>query len=405
MLGRLQLFTQACTPATGVDVLALAAVSNPPAGQIQSDLRLVKLDVGEVGGYQWGYVSKPGTYSLFIPPSFEFAVFSEDDLTHPLASVGPIAIAELASEIQPLLKEHGMVPKGEVHVTRKPFFVRVRASVEGGTGDCQLGVLQHRGDSPATAIILTPHLIVDPQLPSGQKLGMDDKCWFRADISKKFDELPYASTFLLRNPEMVIAQVILRDAATKPVPALNISPSAAPEISTLATAASGTFFLTLARSSTTDTKFTMQWQSPLSFLRLQEAISLHIDDEAGPDWPGEDELELGLALDSEPLLSDAWDNADAGEDWPDLRKKVRGAVTTKLNALVSDVAFDTALTVEVLKTDGISAHGSAAEFIDPLKPSDLEIEVRKTVVTITDPFGDGKVTFSCTISKFPSGLA
>lgn len=405
LLGRLQLFTKACTPATGVDVLALTPVSVPVAGPAQSPLRIAELKVGQVGGYQWAYVSKPGTFSLFLPPNFELAVFSEEDLTHPVASVGSIASAELSPEVQAHLKERGMVPKGEVHVTRKPSFVRVRSTTEGGTGDCPLAILEHRGDTPATAISLTPNLVVDPQLPSGQKLGADDKCWFKAEISKKFDELPYTSTFMLRNPDQKIAQVVLRDAATNPIPGLIISPSAAPEIPTLATAASGTFFLTLARHAITDTKFTMEWQSPLSFLRLNDAISLHVDDEAGSDWPGEDELELGLAIDSELLLTDDWDNADAGEDWPDLSKKIRDAVTTKLKALVSDIAFDSAITVEILKTDGISAHGSAANFIDPLKPNDMEVEVRQTVVTISDPLDDGQVTFSCTISKFPSGQA
>jgi endonuclease/exonuclease/phosphatase family metal-dependent hydrolase len=404
LLGRLQLFTKACTPATAVDVLALTPVTLP-TGQSQSELRIVELNVGQLGGYQWGYVGKPGTYSLFLPPDFELAVFSEDDLTHPLASIGTIAIAELSAALQAHLQEQGMVPKGAVHVSRKPFFVRVRSSTESGTGSCPLAILQHRGESPATAIILTPHLVVDPQLPSGQKLGADDKCWFRADISKKFDELAYTSTFMLRNPEQKIAQVILRDAATKPITPQIISPSAAEQIPTLATATSGTFFLTLARNSITDTKFTMEWQSPLTFLRLKEAISLRVDDETGSDWPGEDELELGLALDNEPLLSDAWDNADAGEDWPDLPKKIRDTVTAKLNALVSDIAFDTAISVEVLKTDGIAAHGSAVEFIDPLKPSDNETEVRKAFITVTDPLGDGKLSFSCTISKFPSGQA
>lgn len=405
LLGRLQLFTKACTPATGVDVLALTPVSVPAAGPAQSPLRIVELTVGQLGGLQWAYVSKPGTFSLFLPPNFELAVFSEEDLTHPLAPVGSIAAAELSPEIQAHLKERGMVPKGEVHVARRPFFVRVRASTESITGACPLAVLEHRGDTPATAIILTPNLVVDPQLPSGQKLGADDKCWFRADIPKKFDELAYTSTFLLRNPDQKLAQVILRDAATNPVPGLIITPSAAEEIPTLANAASGTFFLTLARHSITDTKFTMEWQSPLSFLRLNEAISLHVDDETGPDWPGEDELELGLGLDMEPLVSDDWDDADTGEDWPDLAKKIRDAVTSKLKALVSDIAFDSAISVEVLKTDGISAHGSAVGFIDPLKPNDMEIEVRKTVVTVTDPLGDGKLTFTCTISKFPSGQA
>ncbi len=402
LLGRIQLFSKASTPASAVDVLSLTPVSAPPAGEVQSELRVAGLTIAQEGGYQWAYVSREGTYSFFLTPSFELAVFGEQDFTREIAPAGSIAVAQLGIELQPQFDRRGFVPNGQVVVSRTPFFVRVRARTESGTGPCPLGVLTHRGESQSTAIILTPHLQVNPDLPSGQRLGKTDLCWFRADLPEKFDGTAYTSTFVLRNPATVAATVTARDAAGKAIPPVP-GPSSAEQILTNITTEGAPHFLTLARTSLTDTKFTMEWQSPLTFLRLQEPITLHVDDETGADWPGEDELELELTVDQEPLLSDDWDDADTGEDWPDLARKVRDAVTSKLSALASDIAFDSGILVSVLKTDGISAHGSASGVIDPLRAHDGETEVRKATITISDPVSDGQVTFACTLSKFPSG--
>jgi hypothetical protein len=298
----------------------------------------------------------------------------------------------------------GFVPKGRTYATRTPFFVRLRWKDETSTGPCPLGILEHRGESAATAIILLPNLEVDPQLPYGQKLGQDDVCWFRASISPKFDAKPYTSTFLLRNAASVVANLTLLDEAQDVVPGIPTPPNG-PEMKTELTEPLGNYFLTLGRSALTDTKFTMEWQSPLSYLRLTEPIELKIDNETGPDWPGADELRLNLGIDDEPLVSETWDDADTGESWPDLSKKIRDAVLTKLQMLVSDISFSDSLGMDVLKLDGLSAHGSAAGFIQHLHKYDKELEVRTEALTISDTFGDGQLTFKCTIAKFPSGQA
>ena len=83
-------------------------------------------------------------------------------------------------------------------VSRTPFFMRVRSKTETGTGPCKVAIVTHRGDTQATAIVLLPHVEVDPQLPAGQTLGDDDRCWFRADIPGKFDGQPHTAIFHLQ---------------------------------------------------------------------------------------------------------------------------------------------------------------------------------------------------------------
>jgi len=65
--------------------------------------------------------------------------------------------------------------------------------------------------------------------------------------------------------------------------------------------------------------------------------------------------------------------------------------------------FSSEITVTALKLDGIAAHGSASDFITGLNEFDKDTEIRKVSLTISDPAGDGRITFGCTLSKFPAG--
>lgn len=63
--------------------------------------------------------------------------------------------------------------------------------------------MRHRGESPATALILHPHATIDPGLPAGQKLGTADQCFFKATREDRFTGTPYDDHFELRNPGLV----------------------------------------------------------------------------------------------------------------------------------------------------------------------------------------------------------
>lgn len=398
----IQLFSANCTPATAVDFLALMPVSIGPSTKMQSQARITTVNVQNEGALQWLYVSRPGTYSLYNAVGFEVAAFSEDDLTHPLARLDSISTADLPPDVGAVLDRGGLVKKGVVIVSRTPFFMRVRSKTETGTGPCKVAIVTHRGDTQATAIVLLPHVEVDPQLPAGQTLGDDDRCWFRADIPGKFDGQPHTATFHLRNRAKVAASLAVMDEALGP---LNSPPgSMDPDIAAPVTTAGETIFITLRRAALTDTQFTMLWQSQLTFLLLDKPLNFHIDDETGPDAIGSDTLRLDLTVDAEHLFTDTWDDADTGEDWPDLPKKLRDVATTKNGGSpASDIAFTGQITVVVMKLDGIAAHGSVVDFISGLNDFDKDVETRKVSLTISDPAGDGGVTFGCTLSKFEAG--
>ena len=158
-------------------------------------------------------------------------------------------------------------------------------------------------------------------------------------------------------------------------------------------------FLVLQRSSVADVSFSVFWDSPLSFVRLDESFRLHVDDETGPDWWGADEFEMDVDIDTDNVFSGSWDDADAGEDWPGLAGAVNDSVR-KRQGQGEWAAFTDAISFDLLKTDGLSAHGSIAGVIRALDPTDREVEVRTAAIVVADSESDGHVTCYATLSKF-----
>ena len=161
-----------------------------------------------------------------------------------------------------------------------------------------------------------------------------------------------------------------------------------------------TVFIILRRDFVNDTKFAMLWDSPLNFLRLDESLRLHIDDETGPDWLGEDEFELQVTVDGESVYYDTWDDADAGEDWPDLARAIRDSARSR-QGQDKWIAFTSDITWDILKTDGIAAHGSEIGIIHALDSSDADQKSRTSAIVISAGDSDGKVTAYVSLSKFP----
>jgi len=406
LLSRVQRLSANCTPATAIDLLALTPISTGTApGHVQSEVRISNVNIQDPGACQWGFVAEPGTYSLFHTANLEATFFSDDDFTHPLLRLDQISMSDLPEGFKIALTQHNpFFPKADMVVSRTPFFIRVRGNVDTFTGPGALGLVKHRGESQATAIVLSPNIQIDPGLPAGQTLGDDDRCWFRAEIPGKFDGGEHTATFLLRNRAGVKTVLFAFDGAGNDrVPAVT---STKPQ-SDIAVATTGEqVFIVLKRPTISDVLFTMEWQSVLCFLRLDEPIVLHVDDETGPDWIGSDSLEFTMAVDNELLLTDSWDDADSDEDWPDLPKRVRENAVSKAppgTIRVADISFSSDLAFSLLKTDGISATGSVGKVIERLKEKDPDTAQRKASFTVLGDVTDGQVTFSCTLSKFPSG--
>ena len=107
-----------------------------------------------------------------------------------------------------------------------------------------------------------------------------------------------------------------------------------------------------------------------------------------------------MTVDGESVYYDSWDDADAGEDWPNLAAQ---SATAQRSRQGQDkwIAFTGDITWDILKTDGLAAHGSEIGIIRALGASDKDQESRTAAITITGGDSDGKVTAYVTLSKFP----
>jgi hypothetical protein len=386
-----------CAPALAVDLLALDAINK---NQPESSVWILQTNFRDEDMFHWTYISEPGTYSIFTSAAIEAAAFRRTDFSHALAPTDMLSMAELPGSIQTAItqREQRLVDKGAIYSWRDPFFIRLSGVSTSFMGSAPYVIARHRGDSPATALILHKHLAVDPGLPSGQKLGTTDECFFKAVRQDKFTGDPYVDHFQLRNANRVGASLELRDAAQ--MPQAKDSGSAA-QLEVTRNAAAEIIFLVLRRSNFNDTHFSVFWDSPLTYANLGESFRLHVDDETGPDWLGADEFELDVQIDGDNVFSDSWDDADAGEDWPSLAKSIRDSVQARQGqgnwaAFTGEIAFVT------LKTDGISAHGSALGLIRALDPTDRDVESRTASIKVSDPAGDGHLTAYASLSKFPT---
>jgi hypothetical protein len=384
-----------CAPALAVDLLTIDPVNkNKP----ESSLWILKTNFRDEDMLHWIYISEPGTFSIFTSAAIEAAAFRRTDFSHPLEPTDMLSMAELLGSLQTLIgREQQLVDKGKIFSWREPFFIQIRGVSTSFLGNASYAIIRHRGDSPATALILHPHFAVDPGLPLGQKLGTTDECFFKAIRQDKFTADAYLDRFQLRNANQVDATLELRDAAQ--VLQTKVSGSDA-QLNLTRNAAAEQIFLVLLRSNVNDVHFSLFWDSPLTYVNLDESLRLHVDDETGPDWLGADEFDLDVDIDGDNVFSDSWDDADAGEDWPSLAQSIHNSVHArqgqgKWAAFTDDIIFS------LLKTDGISAHGSAVGVIRALDPTDRDIENRNASIKISDPAGDGHLTAYTSLSKFP----
>lgn len=391
-----------CTPGLAVELLALDPINKTKP---ESSVWVLHTDFRDEDMFHWIYInvdpkkSEAGTFSIFTGVDIEAAAFRRTDFTHALAPADTISTSELPDNVQNAINERAkVVSKGSVFSWREPFFIRLRGVSTSFRGNAPYAIVRHRGDSHATAFILHPHLTVDPGLPQGQKLGITDECFFKAFREDKFTSETYEDHFELRNPARVSASLELQNAAEVSQPEgvsgsdalLKVTRNGSKEI----------IYLVLLRTNVNDVEFGVFWDSPLTFVRLDESFRLHVDDETGSDWPGEDEYDLGVGIDGESVYSNSWDDADSGEDWPSLAKDVHDNVQAS-HGQGNWAAFTGEITYSLLKTDGTFAHGSEAGIIRALDPSDHDVEERTASITVSDSISDGHITTHASLSKFP----
>jgi hypothetical protein len=402
LLAHLHRLSPHCSPSTAVELL-----KSPPAnpGGTGSKVWLQATDFRDADMYHWVYIDSAGTYSVFTNPLVEVAAFRRSDLTHELKPTGILRTSELPAAVlshlqgSPVVRPPHLADQGTVFSWREPFFLRIRGVSPQFVGQAPFAIVQHAGESAETALVLHPHLAVNPGLPQGQKLGTADECWFRADRPERFSRSPYDDRFVLANPARADVRVELRDAARVPRDWDSTGGDAA-ELELHRVAGAETIFLVLTRADVNQVGFSLTWDSPVSYLML-ESIDLAIIDEVGPDWPGADELELTVTIDGESVYSNSWDEADTGNDWPDLAQDIRSAVVAKVGTPVLWAAFTDGIMFSVIKTDGLFAHGSVVGTLTPLTAADGDVVPRSYELTISDPAGDGAIVVSGEVRKIP----
>lgn len=402
LLAHLHKVSPNCAPSLAVDLLKLDPVNkNLPESSVWN----LQTHFRDEDMFHWIYISKPGTFSIFTSPDIESSAFRRTDFTHALAPTDMVSMSELPGGVQNAIIESDqrLEDKGATFSWREPFFIRLRGVSTSFKGSAPYTIIRHRGDSPATALILHPHLEVKSDYPPlGQKLGTTDECFFKAIRQDKFTGDAYADNFLLRNVSRVEAKLELRDAGAN-VPPLDQVLGNDAELKMTRNAAAETIFLVLLRSDVNDINFSIFWESPLTFVKLDESFRLHVDDETGlSDWPGADEFDLDVSIDGNAVFSGNWDNADAGEDWPSLSKNISNNVQARRGqgnwaAFTSDIMFS------LIKTDGIAAHGSEGGIIYALDPTNQNSESRTASIkiNISDDLGDGQLSARALLSNFP----
>ena len=87
-------------------------------------------------------------------------------------------------------------------------------------------------------------------------------------------------------------------------------------------------------------------------------------------------------------------------DWPDLVRSIRDSARSR-QGHDKWIAFTSDITWDILKTDGIAAHGSEIGIIQALDSSDADQESRTSAIVISAGDSDGKVTACVSLSKFP----
>jgi hypothetical protein len=398
LLARLHRINPHCTPSTAFELLKAPPVNPSTTG---SKVWMLPTVLGDKDMYHWVYIESAGTYFVFVNASLEVAAFRRSDLTHELAStdlsMGTLPPAVHASlqgsfvSVAPRFED-----KGSVYASREPFFLRFRGASAAFSGQSLFAVVQHHGESPETAFVLQAHQPLNPGLPSGQKLGTTDDCFFRADRLERFSKAPYDDRFAISNPARASFTVKLCTVSLAPLD--TPQNSSAPELELHRMAGAETVFLVLTRADVNDVDFSVTWKSALSYLTL-ETISLEVNEETGFDW-GSDELELSVSIDGENVYTNTWDDADSDEDWPNLAPDIRSAVQAKIGQPVDWVRFSDEILFSIIKTDGIFAHGSSVGRLAAMQPDDGDVVVATGTITISDPAGDGEVLIGGELRRF-----
>jgi hypothetical protein len=383
-----------CTPSEAFEldtIGPIGAASGTPTTLTQVDVKFESTDA-----FQWIFVPKPGTYTVYTTSNLVHRLFLETDLSHAISPVDTLSVTELPPEAQAGFGRTKVDPKGTTFSARLPFFIAVQTTaVDPHPGT--VFVFEHLGDTPATAIWLHPHQTTPTSFPENQPLGVDDTCWFKAEFSATFAGGKRTETFTFSNPTGTFIEITLLDTAQV---ALDAQSGTQAEFTCNVEVAGGEKRLfSLRRSSIKEVGYTCFWFSPLTYLALDQPLGLYISDESGPDALGDDEIDLEIAADGAKLFSDSWDSADTGERWPGLAEAIRNRVAAVLPGQ-RRAPFTEDISLSYIEED-ISAGTYLVEMLQPLAATDPDDVPRRLTLPVPDDISDGRYTFYCTLCRFP----
>lgn len=374
--------TDHCTPST-------ARVPGPPT---PAGWQFVEIEIELEGSYQWLFVREPGTYSLFARRDVDLVVYAADNLTDPIGAFDDADLRLMANQARLQEAERrGLGPRGKQFAPSGPFFILACSSSRATapfTGSATIGILRHQGASAAEALYLHPwEAPRNPQLPTGKPLGVDDTCWFRAEIGSAHTGAVHTSRFLLDNGSGKGARFHLLDAGFQELADDGGAGNLELE---LAVPGPEHVYLTLRREADDQIAFGVAWQSGLTYLRDDKAVrpmALRAIDETGTDWMGGDEIRLKLYADDAtwPFFETYWGDADTGEALP-------------LSGYVPEIAFVGSVTVSVDEEGDISASSPGIGIVNALN-LDAEVESRAVGISVQS----GTYRFECTLDRRPTG--
>jgi endonuclease/exonuclease/phosphatase family metal-dependent hydrolase len=395
-----QQHSQHCTPSEAVDFRTVVPVSNGPSEP--SSIRSQQLFFAHEGSRQWLFVDQPGTYTVASSGNVAFELFLESDLSQTISEQATIPMNLFPDWMDPTVREAKTQPLGHTFACRGPFFICARAADGKKNITGTVTLIEHHGESEATAIRLQPHHTTPTSFPAGQPLGTEDKCWLKATMPLTFTGKARDETFEVSNLTGKEISVRLKGPMDF-VPGPPTSGTHNPIRITTPAFGGETVDVIVERSSFDAVGFTVTWNSPVGFLGLDDPLYVHIDDETGVDRLGADEPTLEMWIDDVKVLRDHWDDADTGEVWPSLDAKIRAAVTKVLPG-VSRVGFVSDIVVSFNEDDLIvPAHGDQIATITTILDDDISTaKAHHEKINISDAASDGTYSFGCTVYRDPA---
>lgn len=376
-----------CSPSTAYDA-SLAQV-------LVSQLRVARLEIQRPGAYQWVFVKKAGTYTIFKPTGLETTLYVVNDLSTPWNPYGQsdadkMGIDHLPNDVREFGRD-SLEADGDQYAIPGPFLIRVRAGVKrpDQNGFFFLGIYEHTGQTPETALMILPWAMPqDPGLPASQPNGPRDECWFRAEVGQAHSGEQHNSRFFIQNNTGNPAKVkVFKGGFAVHAAFGNANPET---IIDYTTAGPDTVLIRLNRSAPTDTNFRVFWQSGLTWLRSMASIRpmvLRCVDETGPDWLGADEITLTLYADDHrpDFFSIYWDDADTDE-------------ILKLEGQVPEIAFVRYVEVSVNESDFIQSPNDWTRIAAMVPTDGLTKEIAQSF-----DVQSGTYQFECTLSRTQQG--